>query len=193
MRGLVAATVAVFAAAFAHVLAGGSTPDFGGLALAFAFATLASIALAGRTLSRVRIGVSVILSQGVFHVLFDLTATTQVAHTTHTMGMNMDATMPTVSTGPLMLGDGWMWLAHAAAAAVTIVALAWGERAFWGLLESARLALCLALQMAGVRAESAQPAQVPEPSPRASGGMSAVFLDAGLWRRGPPSASIASV
>jgi hypothetical protein len=192
LRGLVASTIAVFVAAFAHVIAGGSVPDLGGLALAFAFSALASIALAGRTVSRVRIGASVILSQGVFHLLFDLTATAHVAAATHTMGMNMGGTMPTVTTTPLMLADGWMWLAHGVAAAITIVALAWGERAFWGLLESVRLALTLALRMTGVRAESARPSEALASSAWTLAAIPAVCLDAGLWRRGPPAASIAS-
>jgi hypothetical protein len=192
LRGLIAATTAVFVAAFAHVVAGGSVPDLGGLAIAFAFAALASIALAGRTVSRVRVGISVVLSQGVFHVLFDLTGPTQISHATHTMGMNMGDTMPTVTTSPLMLGDGWMWLAHGLAAAITIVALAWGERAFWGLLESARLALTLALRIAGIRAESARPTGVRASYAWTLAAMPAVCLDAGLWRRGPPAASIAS-
>jgi hypothetical protein len=193
VRGLVAATIAVFVSAFAHVLAGGAVPDSGGLALAFAFAALASIALAGRTVSRIRVGVSVILSQGLFHVLFDLTATAHVAHTTHTMGMTMGGTMPTVTTTALMPTDGWMWLAHGVAAAITIVALAWGERAFWGLLDSARLALTLALRMAALRAETARPSEARSSSAWTLAAIPAVCLDAGLWRRGPPMASIASV
>jgi hypothetical protein len=191
LRGLVASSVAVFIAAFAHVLGGGAVPDAGGLALAFAFATLMCIALAGRTVSRVRVSASVILSQGVFHVFFDLTGPTHVMHTTHTMGMAMGSAMPNVTTAPLMLDDGWMWVAHGIAAAITIGALVWGERAFWGLWQTARLALTRALRVARVLPESARPA-LPRTPREPVTQMLAVFLDAGPRRRGPPATLIAS-
>ena len=191
LRGLVASSVAVFIAAFAHVLAGGAVPDAGGLALAFAFATLACIALAGRRLSLVRVSASVILSQGVFHVLFDLTGSVRVAHATHTMGMTMSSSMPTVSTTPLMLADGWMWAAHGGAAAITVVALVWGERAFWGLWQTARLALTRALRIARLRPESRRPA-LPRATEEHVSAIIALWLDAALRRRGPPAAPIAS-
>src|ERR1700709_933648 len=75
VRGLVAASVAVFVADFAHVPGGGATPGFAGIALALAFSTLVCIGLAGRTLARWRVAASVVVSQGAFHLLFQVLGT----------------------------------------------------------------------------------------------------------------------
>jgi hypothetical protein len=195
-RGLTAASFAVFVTAFAHVAGGGQLPSFAGFALAFAFAALVCIALAGHRISRVRVAASVILSQGALHLLFLLTGGGHDATTIPAMNMQMPgastsiqlaATSATVS----MYASGWMWLAHGAAALLTIVALLWSEKAFWGVYETSRLALARSLRVARLR-----------PSPRSIAAprifvlspyrRSAGFLLAGLRHRGPPSGVAAS-
>ncbi|MCU1596848.1 MAG: hypothetical protein JWQ47_587 [Glaciihabitans sp.] len=189
-RGLVASSVAVFVAAFAHVTGGGVMPGLAGLALAFAFCALASIGLAGRQVSRVRLAATVILSQGVFHLLFLMSGgMATVLPTPTTTGMRMITTQIAVtpsSTGPAMIDDGWMWLAHGIAAIVTIVALAWGERAFWRLFETVLRALWVGW---GHVLHEAKGPLVPIAFVRVS---LVQFLLSGLSRRGPPLA-VASV
>lgn len=75
-RGWVTAGLAVFVAALSHVAGGGSTPGLLGVVLALVFAGVACVALAGKTLSWVRLAVSVALSQVAFHFLFSLGAVT---------------------------------------------------------------------------------------------------------------------
>ena len=54
------------------------------------------------------------------------------------------------SASPVSPGAGWMWLAHALAAVVTIVALRRGERTFWALVELARTALVAVVIALGI-------------------------------------------
>ncbi|RJT89569.1 hypothetical protein D6T64_06295 [Cryobacterium melibiosiphilum] len=51
-----------------------------------------------------------------------------------------------------------MWLAHLAAAVVTVLALRHGERAFWGLLANARFGI---RSLAAVRRSMRVPVAVP--------------------------------
>lgn len=194
-RGLAAATIAVFVAAFAHVAGGGQLPSLAGIALAFAFCALGCIALAGRRVSRWRVAVSVALSQGAFHVLFLLTTGSHGSVTLPASGMSMPGSATSIhlsaTSAAAMPDNGWMWLAHGLAALLTTVALLRGETAFWGLYETTRLALTRAL-----RPPTLLPQPAPTALPRASfdGGdrRSAHFLLTGLRHRGPPRAVLAS-
>jgi hypothetical protein len=146
VRGSVTAVLSVFIAAVSHVAGGGSTPGLLGVVLALIAATLACIALARRSLSWVRLAISVSLSQFAFHFLYGLgsaaaTMTPAQEHSTHQHGlmvMNVDSAAP----GPLAwMADNWsMWLAHATAATVTIILLRRGESAFWSLVALGRTA-----------------------------------------------------
>jgi hypothetical protein len=150
VRGLLTAAFAVFVAAFSHVAAGGQTPGTVGVVLALAFASLASIALAGKSLSGTRLTVSVLFSQLVLHGLFGVGSAGGAIVAGHTSHHGVTITLDTVnsvSTSAVAAGSGmsaamhaggWMWLAHACAAIVTIIALRFGEKAFWGLVEQAR-------------------------------------------------------
>jgi hypothetical protein len=177
-RGLVASSVAVFVAAFAHVVGGGPLPSVAGVVLAFAFCALASIGLAGRRVSAIRLAATVILSQGVFHLLFLVSGGS--ATSSPAAGMNMGSAPMTVTGGPAMVEDGWMWLAHGVAAAVTIAALVWGERVFWRLFELVFRVLLVAVH--AVR--PAQGAHLAQPAPRA---LTNEFLVGAVSRRGPPA------
>lgn len=71
-RGWLTAGLSVFIAALSHVAGGGAPPGLLGVVLALVFGGLASVALTGATLSRIRLGFSVALSQFAFHFLFGL-------------------------------------------------------------------------------------------------------------------------
>jgi hypothetical protein len=185
VRGLVAASVAVFVADFAHVAGGGDAPGFAGIALALAFSTLVCIALAGRRLARWRVAASVILSQGAFHLLFQVLGTPSPSLPMRGMQMT-----PLVVTGGSDHAPDsvWMWAAHGVAAGLTIVALFWGESALGGLWASARLALTRALRVPLVIAST--PHQLPVVDAIAQPHI-ARFLITGLRHRGPPLAAAA--
>ncbi|MFF1635377.1 hypothetical protein [Leifsonia sp. NPDC058248] len=146
-RGLLASGIAIFVAALFHVAGGGAAPGPLPLALSLAFATLASIALAGRRLSLWRLTVSVVLSQFLFHLLFGLgtgTATLSPAGEGHVhLGSHLVMSVAAGASGHADMGvvpsSASMWFSHAAAALVTVVALRFGERAFWELFETARM------------------------------------------------------
>lgn len=194
-RGLIAAGFAVFITAFAHVAGGGALPSIPVLTLAFSFAALACIALAGRRVSRWRIATSVILSQGALHLLFMLTSGGHGAMTVPMAGMNMPGMRASLSVAAepasaSLYTGGWMWLAHAAAATLTIVALFWGESAFWSICRSAAVMLARSLYW-------------PVPQPRQAKALlhvfarshyrrGAHFLLTGLRHRGPPRLAAAS-
>jgi hypothetical protein len=184
LRGLIAASVAVFVADLAG---GASAPGFAGLALTFAFSTLVCIALAGRTLARWRIAASVVLSQGAFHLLFLLFGN-PASMTAQSGGMQMG--MPVAASGvttglPPLAESGWMWAAHAVAAALTIVALFWGESAFWTVLASARLAFSRALRLHAV--VTVMPHRPSAPIVVVRDRRDAHYLVTGLRHRGPPT------
>jgi hypothetical protein len=207
-RGLGAAAVAVFVAAFAHAVGGDGAPSGVALALAFSFSALVCIALSGHRMSRFRIGASVVLSQAAFHALFLLMPRGAVVHA-GIGGMQMDvrgvasvphAALPAPSAmshsaalphaAMSMHDGGWMLAAHAAAAVVTTVALIWGEAAFWRLLTSARLVFrrvfgrAVGLGWRIVRAFGT--------GERESMALVAHFLVTGMRHRGPPRWSAAS-
>ncbi|RFA15347.1 hypothetical protein B7R21_04850 [Subtercola boreus] len=207
LRGLVAACFATFVAAFSHVAVGGTAPGIVGLSLGIAFAALACVALAGRSLSVLRISIAVGLSQLVFHLVFSLggpSATTAVMSGHHGGAVSF-VTDPTAAAtaaassaaagggslsmagDALMQGHSWMWAAHAAAALVTVLALVRGESSVRGLIRSAtlRLRMLVALPFVEPRAVGASVAGriVPEPSHFRDLG---VFLGA-MRHRGPPA------
>ncbi len=143
-RGMLASTTAIFVAALFHVAGGGAAPGPVALALSLTFATLGSIALTARRLSLWRLVAAVGLSQFLFHALFSLgeggARFTAPAGMTH-MHTGMQLVM---ATGAMPAAHGSelapsMWLTHATAVLITVVALRFGEQAFWGLFQTARV------------------------------------------------------
>jgi hypothetical protein len=137
-RGWLAAAFSTLVAAASHTLAGGAAPSAVSLALALAFAGIVCVALTGKTISPVRISAAVVLSQAAFHAMFSTigTSTALVAGTgagAHGHGASAHLLQGVTPAGDAALHhqDAWMWLGHAAAAAATIVALRYGEAAFW--------------------------------------------------------------
>jgi hypothetical protein len=146
-RGFIAAAFSIFVAACSHAVAGGTTPSLVGLALCLAFSTVLCTLLAGKTLSAFRLSASIAVSQFAFHgafsLLSDATATTGLGSMHHHPSGGVLA--PVGSLAPAvheaMTTDARMWLGHAVAAILTIVAFRYGEAAFWGLLDLTHLCI----------------------------------------------------
>ncbi|RFA08357.1 hypothetical protein B7R54_03275 [Subtercola boreus] len=148
LRGLAAAFFAVFVAALSHVAGGGGTPGAVGVALALAFSSVVCVALAGRSLSIIRLSASVIVSQALLHALFTVGATgsgstfemSGSGH--HGVALVVSASFGAGSLGAGTGAAGWladqlcsgMWIAHAVAAVITVLALRHGEGALWALV-----------------------------------------------------------
>ena len=139
-RGAIAAAVATFVAAFSHTLGGDAAPSWFGVGASFVLSLAVSSALSGRALSWWRLAASVAVSQVLFHTLFS------------------GPGAPTVSSGhghepsalpmPAMdAHDDRMILAHVIAGVITLLALRFGERAFWSIAECARLVLARVLDV----------------------------------------------
>lgn len=137
-RGAVVASIATFTALLSHVVAGGDVPGWAGVAAPWMLALMASTLLAGRTLSTIRLGLSVVISQLLFHTLFVMGAPASAPAMPgmhHHGAMTMLPTAP-VGTAPLC-PDPLMWAMHAAAAILTTLMLVRGERAMRALLRLA--------------------------------------------------------
>jgi hypothetical protein len=182
-RGWVAAVFSTFVAALSHTLGGGAAPGALAVVLSLAFAGIICVGLCGRTLSRWRVGASVVVSQLLFHGLFSLGAPggALTAPAGSALGAHEHAAIGILSMtggadavhGSTLQGaahhDGAMWAAHGVAALLTIAALRYGEAAFWGLFATARLvirALFAPVRLAIVpliprRAPSTAPLRVP--------------------------------
>ena len=146
-RGWIVAAVSTFVAALSHTVGGGAVPGLLAVVVSLAFAGIVSIALSGRTLSTWRLTAAVLVSQLIFHGLFSLgsaggtlvTTDAATAHANHAGSIAVSAlpagTMSGTDHGLMMT------LAHVLAAVVTVIALRFGERAFWGLFTTAAVAL----------------------------------------------------
>lgn len=197
-RGASAALLSTGVALASHVLAGAAMPGALGIAVPLLFATSVCIVLAGKHLSAVRLGISVAVSQGIFHTLFVLGSvpagaavtpvTTVGGHAGH-LGHEGAALASTVAStvSHTHHDPGWMWLAHAAAAAGTTCALHRGERLLARLVSLASRALARVLPRdATVVVLAARPVRkvVVEPAPTPVRALSARTGPVG--RRGPP-------
>jgi hypothetical protein len=153
VRGTVTAAFAILVATLSHLAGGGHAPGVVGLILAAALAVPTCVLLAGRTVSAVRLAVAVACSQAVMHLLFSVgtptSTTVQVVGGHHGHGGQLMTTGPgtaeTAGMAGMHMGSS-MWVAHALAAVVTIVALRYGERAFWDLLALARTSVAIAFR-----------------------------------------------
>ena len=139
-RGLIAAGFATFVAALFHVAGGGLPPSAVALTLSLVFSGLGCIVLAGKRSTLWRSASSVALSQFLFHALFSLSPSAHFAgatghlHPGSHLTMVTDGAAATPMSG-MSLSGSWMWLAHAAAALLTLAALRYGERVFVAVSE----------------------------------------------------------
>lgn len=128
VRGFAASTLAIFTALAGHVTGGGEMPGFLGLVVPWVLSLMICVLLAGRRLSLTRLSISVALSQFLFHTLFVLgTLSPSGTSTSHVHGAPL--VLPR-STGipEAVVADSSMWLGHAVAALLTVLALHRGER-----------------------------------------------------------------
>lgn len=196
-RGLVAALAATFFATVSHSLADGTAASPLAVILALTVAVPVCVALAGRRLSWVRLSAAVGLSQFVFHALLLMGVGVGSAPLTaavpsgpvhlHSAVMAAVAAAPPDASGLAHAGHAGtgMWLAHVAAAIVTIFAIGHGERA-----------LCLLLDLLHWRFLERVVTWHPSPSsirlPAPAGGTLPTVLSIFLSdarRRGPPVAA----
>ena len=185
IRGFAGASLATFVALASHVWVGGGMPGMLGVAVPWMLSVAACTLLAGRRLSLVRLSISVLLSQALFHALFVLGTIAPRA----TLGAHAHGVLPTLplsGAGALVPEDAGMWLAHAVAALCTVAVLYRGEQVLQAL---ARLAGAL---RAWVRRVVARPVRVPA-APTARARWVRVVAPtrrdprfASLSRRGPP-------
>jgi len=145
-RGMLASGTAIFVASLFHVAGGGGAPGPVALALSMAFATLGSVALTARRLSLWRLMIAVGLSQFLFHALFSLGdgGAGGARFTVPAGAVHLHAGVQLVMSPGAMPGhtsdlSPSMWLTHATAVLITVAALRFGEQAFWGLFETARV------------------------------------------------------
>lgn len=181
-RGVLAAAVSTFAAAFSHGVASGEAPSVVALAVASVLAVAVCVGLAGRA-TPARLTVAVVASQAAFHGLFVALpgasgTVTQAGH----HGMVMLAA--DVASHVHGSADVAMWLSHAAAAVVTIAALQHGERVL--LAFGNTLGLVLRAVVAALGAVSTETPAAPAPGwlPVPQG--STALLPFSANRRGPP-------
>ena len=194
VRGWLTASVAIFVAALSHIAAGGSAPGPLSVGLALAFAGIASVLLAGKSLSLFRLSLSVGVSQLLLHALFGLGGASSVTMTgsSHDHGAGLTvltdaAAQPLVSAAAAIPGASWMWVAHTLAAIVTIAALHRGEKTFWALLEET------ANRLVAVLIDRAAPVSIEADAAASHPVFGRVFVPADLGvllssvlRRGPP-------
>ncbi len=195
VRGIAAAAVATFAAALSHAAADGTPAPALGVLLALTVAVPLCVGLAGKRMSWVRLGLAVGASQFVFHALLligitdhPLRAGSASTMTTHPPGgamtmapLPVDAAMPAA-----MHTDLGMWLAHASAAAVTVLAIGHGERALALLAGLLRAALAPRLRE-GPPAPPARRPKAPLHALLRTPAPAAVLCV--MRRRGPPRAA----
>ena len=145
VRGWLAAGFATFVAAFSHVLAGGLMPGVFAVVASLALSAMVCVALAGKTLSLPRLGVSIAVSQALFHYIFSSHGVplTVIEHANHA-----DVSIAPVVAAPHHYGS--MWVAHIAAGIVTLLAFRFAESSFWRTLEIASLFVRTVLATLGI-------------------------------------------
>lgn len=154
-RGWSVALFSTLVAALSHTLGGGAAPSALAVIVSLAFAGMICVGLTGRTVSKLRLVLSVVFSQVIFHVLFsfggaggalitDATVTadphTHLGVTVGLMPTGLTETVGSTAGHPGHAGAA-MWLAHLAAALITVIALRHGDRAVARALATARLGI----------------------------------------------------
>lgn len=167
LRGLASSAIATFVALLSHVSAGGDMPAWVGIAVPWVFAMALCTLLAGRRLSVVRLSISVVVSQVLFHTLFVLGSVSSGSdaaqvHEAHLPTAHLHGALALTPSagGEVPAMAGMMWLGHAAAAVLTIVALYAGERTLRALRTIAtRLAAWLRRRLSSMPPVLAAPAR----------------------------------
>lgn len=121
LRAFAAATFATHIALLSHVLAGGELPGLLGIVAPWLLSLMVCVLLAGRKLSLIRLSVSVVVSQLLFHSLFVLGSFDLTTSVAHVHGAQLPLVVPGMTDA--LVADGVMWVGHALAAAITVATL----------------------------------------------------------------------
>jgi hypothetical protein len=161
-RGAAAAVVSTFVALLSHVGGGGVVPTLTGVVVPLILSLAVCTVLAGRRLSTARLAASVVSSQMLFHVLFVLGSPTDISATDASTTGSGHVHSVVLSSSALHAHSGGqtMWWAHAAAAAITIVALRRGEIALTRLVAVGRLVVASITRDRVDRARSIRPVRI---------------------------------
>jgi hypothetical protein len=193
-RGFVAAVISLFVAAFSHILPGGNVPGALALLACLILSTLVCTALSGKKLSLFRLSAAVGMSQFLFHSVFSLSAFVPSAAATPAFPIHsghVHEQLIVLGTHGIASIDAGMWLAHAGAAVVTIVALRYGELAFWGLFTVARLWIGALFEAM----TTPRPVEVPAAAPRERSALphERILPLSPMRHRGPPAYQLTTV
>lgn len=194
-RGGAAAVLSTGVALASHLLAGAPVPGALGIVVPLVLASAACIVLAGVRLSGLRLSLSVVTSQLLFHTFFVLgtvpAGTTVVpvggghAHLGHDAGVVVTTGASAAAhLGHLGHGGGWMWLAHGTAATVTVLALRRGELVLARLVQVASAVLVRVVPRVVAVVVERRPLPVVDGLLSARPALSA--LSSPVARRGPP-------
>lgn len=194
VRGWISAFICTCLAAASHTLADGMAPPLVIVGLVLAVSGAICTALAAAKFSLLRTTLAVLMSQGLYHLVFGLFGhhgsggqLTSIGgtgvHANHTMALSIE---PSLSASPAL--GAWagqlMLASHLVAAVLTIAMLRKGELAAATLLDSILLCIPRLILFARSRQPSS-PRSVPVPTLPAGTIRFDILLPA-LRRRGPP-------
>lgn len=186
-RGVAAAAVATFLATVSHGAVDSALPSAINIAVALCLATPVCVLLAGRAMSWWRLSAAVVLSQALFHGILILDLRGDGAAVSG--GHHGAATVVTAASSQGAAAHGthspWMWLAHAFAAAVTILALGRGERAVRAIARFVVATLMVLRPFRGLAFEADAVRTAPEPLLLTT----AMTVLSPMRHRGPPLAA----
>ncbi|RUQ98117.1 hypothetical protein [Labedella endophytica] len=192
LAGLVAASFSTFVALLSHVSGGGVVPGVVGVVLPLVLSVLVCVALAGRRLGLVRLSLSVVISQVLFHTLFVLGASGGVSATDQA---SHHGSVALTTAGPPDHAAGHtspvMWVAHVVAASATIAALRHADVILSRLGDIARFVADFVARLTLVLIPAAS-GPTRAPLARVVRRVRAATRSVGtISRRGPPPLSIA--
>jgi hypothetical protein len=190
-RAGAASAVATFVALMSHLLGGGAAPGPLGVAVPLLLATSLCLVLAPVRLPWLRLTVSVAVSQLLFHTLFSIGAGGAPAVAAGGAHEHAGAAMLAPGAEAMVHpghASGAMWLAHAAAAVVTVLALRHGEAALSRVVAALRRAAHRVL-LAHVPVLPVRPhvPAAPLSDERAWRPVARALTAASVVRRGPPA------
>lgn len=194
-RGWIVGLVATTVAAVSHSLAGGYQPGALSFGTALVFAGMLGTVVIGRRPSLPRLSIAVGVSQLAFHLLFSLLGPGGAAPAPAPdagFGMSdMSGMADSPTTAPLAMSahdhtaDPGMWIAHAVAAALTILFLRRAELAVWSMLTRLGRVIATRLTVVLVPVASGEVPRIPA-WPTVARRPAGRLLIASASRRGPP-------
>lgn len=194
---LVAASFSTFVALTSHLIAGGELPGLAGILVPLALAYVFSLWLTPIRSSWLRLGLSVGLSQFVFHAIFTIGAPSGVGGGTHAHHHASNAEMASAiaahtgsASASVHLGHDTplMWAMHGVAALATTLVLFFGEAILRRLqLVASTAREFFAFLLVLVRAVTPRPSAAPAPLALPWVPRLAARVAATAPRRGPPS------